>query len=142
MSSMPKKPPLKERGPSAMSRAIASIYLGGAVFSAIVTVVYYSVDHGLRDVHMTLLFIPNLLAALIWYIMALCKYHPCDLAKYLFYMASPFHWVYLFMKGAYDMAKVTSNWLFTFLLVAALLYVASFVVEIIHRANEKKQGVH
>ena len=141
MSSTPKKP-IKERGPSAMSRAIASFYMGGAIFSAIVTVVYYSLDHGLRDIHMTLLFIPNLTAAIIWYIMALCHYHPCDLAKYLFYMASPFHWVYLFMKGAYDMAKVTSSWLFTFLLVAALLYVASFVVELIHRANEKKQDVH
>ena len=139
MSSTPRKRFTIPQEGKRFQRAIASFYLGGTLFSIVATVLYYTFDHGLRDIHMTFLFLPNLLATIIWYVLSLLGYRPCAASRYAFYMASPFHWVYLFLKGVYTMAKTESEWLFVFLIVAAALFVASFVIEIVHVIRRKRQ---
>ena len=122
-----------------IQRATASFYIGGTLFSGLVTILYYVFDHGLRDPHMTFLFLVPLLPALFWYILAWVKYLPCPAARYAFNLSSPFLWFYFLLMGIYTMAKTVSDWLFVYLIIGITGYCAAAIIELVYRVKTRKK---
>lgn len=115
------------------------IYLGVTLFSAFFTLMYYIFDHGLRDVNMTLLFLPGLIATLLFLLLALFHKDVSRLAIYTFNTGFPALWCYMALAGIYNMAKTESEWLFVFLILGAVLLTISLVSETIYLVKDKKQ---
>lgn len=118
------------------------IYLGVAAFSGIVTLFYYLFDHGLRDPHMTFLFVPGVIATLLFLILYLCKTPLCPYAKILFHGAFAFYWVYQLLRGIYAMAKAESTWLWVYLPIAGALLLAALIFECSYliKAHKRKKS--
>ena len=120
-----------------MKYAIA--YFFASVFSGIVTMFYYIFDHGLRDIHMTLLFLPPLLASLLFLFNAWRKIELYEPAVNVFHAGFLFFWTYFLLGAIYTMAKTSSDWLFVFLIIAGVGIITSIVMQIIFIVK-KKQG--
>ncbi len=113
------------------------IYLGVTLFSILFTCVYYMNSHGLRDIHMTLLFLPTSVAMLVLVGYLLLKKEMNTYALYAFNMAFPAFWVYLALTGIYTMAKTSSNWTIVFLILGVVLLVAYAVLEVFFKLKKK-----
>lgn len=114
------------------------IYLGVTLFSILFTCVYYMNSHGLRDIHMTLLFLPTTLAMLVLVGYLLLKKEMNTYALYAFNMALPAFWVYLALTGIYTMAKTSSDWTIVFLILGVVLLVAYAVLEVFFKLKKKE----
>lgn len=114
------------------------IYLGVTLFSILFTCVYYMNSHGLRDIHMTLLFLPTTLAMLVLVGYLLLKKEMNTYALYAFNMAFPAFWVYLALTGIYTMAKTSSDWTIVFLILGVVLLVAYAVLEVFFKLKKKE----
>ena len=114
------------------------IYLGVTLFSILFTCVYYMNSHGLRDIHMTLLFLPTTLAMLVLVGYLLLKKEMNTYALYAFNMAFPAFWVYLALTGIYTMAKTSSDWTIVFLILGVVLFVAYAVLEVFFKLKKKE----
>ena len=114
------------------------IYLGVTLFSILFTCVYYMNSHGLRDIHMTLLFLPTTLAMLVLVGYLLLKKEMNTYALYAFNMAFPAFWVYLALTGIYTMAKTSSDWTIVFLILGVVLLVAYAVLEAFFKLKKKE----
>ncbi len=117
---------------------LLTIYLGVTLFSILFTCVYYMNSHGLRDIHMTLLFLPTTLAMLILVGYLLLKKQMNTYALYAFNMAFPAFWVYLALTGIYTMAKTSSDWTIVFLILGVVLLVAYAVLEVFFKLKKKE----
>ena len=114
------------------------VYLGVTLFSILFTCVYYMNSHGLRDIHMTLLFLPTTLAMLVLVGYLLLKKEMNTYALYAFNMAFPAFWVYLALTGIYTMAKTSSDWTIVFLILGVVLLVAYAVLEVFFKLKKKE----
>ena len=114
------------------------IYLGVTLFSILFTCVYYMNSHGLRDIHITLLFLPTTLAMLVLVGYLLLKKEMNTYALYAFNMAFPAFWVYLALTGIYTMAKTSSDWTIVFLILGVVLLVAYAVLEVFFKLKKKE----
>ena len=119
-------------------RTIAICYGAGTLFSVLVTSLYYTFDHGLRDIHMTLLFLIPLIPGIVWLILSLVHYLPSAAARYAFNIASPLLWIYFLLMGIYTMAKTTSDWLILYLILAIIGYAVALIIEIIFHIKTRK----
>jgi uncharacterized membrane protein len=95
-------------------------------------------SHGLRDIHMTLLFLPTTLAMLVLVGYLLLKKEMNTYALYAFNMAFPAFWVYLALTGIYTMAKTSSDWTIVFLILGVVLLVAYAVLEVFFKLKKKE----
>ena len=96
------------------------VYVGVTFFSVLVTVLYYAFDHGLRDGHMTLLFLPPLIMAILQLVLAGSLLPVDRKAMYSINIAFAFFWFYMLLSGIYTMAKVVSDWLWVYLLLSGI----------------------
>lgn len=117
---------------------LLAIYLGVTLFSILFTCVYYMNSHGLRDIHMTLLFLPTTVAMLVLVGYLLLKKEMNTYALYAFNMAFPAFWVYLALTGIYTMAKTSSDWTIVFLILGVVLLVAYAVLEVFFKLKKKE----
>ena len=120
----------------------AVAYLLASVFSGIVTMFYYIFDHGLRDIHMTLLFLPPLLAALLFLFYAWRKIELYEPAANVFHGAFLFLWSYFLLGSIYRMAKTSSDWLFVYLIIFGIGLTASITLQIMYLVKKKKIEKH
>src|SRR5574344_2699494 len=112
------------------------IYIGILLFSILFTSVYYLNSHGLRDLHMTLLFLPSLVSIFFLLIFAYFAKTPKGIVIYSFNIGFGLLWCYLCLTGIYNMAKSNSNWLWLFLLFSIfsfILSVALYLVDLTKR---------
>ena len=112
----------------------------GAVtlFSGLVTFFYYMFDHGLRDNHMTFLFVPGLAMLALLFLIAMLKLTIEPNAFLVANFAFALLWVYQLLMGIYTMAKTSSPWLWVFLLLSCLAWAAALVLEILALIKAKR----
>ena len=121
-----------------MKYAVA--YFFASVFSGIVTIFYYIFDHGLRDIHMTLLFLPPLLASLWFLFTAWRKFELYEPAVNVFHGAFLFLWAYFLLGAIYTMAKTSSDWLFVYLIIFAVGFIVSILLQIAFLLRKRSKG--
>ncbi len=125
--------------PRKYSFLVAAIYLGIASFSGIYTVIYYQFSHEIKDIHLTLLFLPGVLSALLFLFLGIGKAALKEMSELLFHFGFASVWAYLLLQGIYTIAKTESSWLFVFLILASVLLGLSLLLTLISKAKEKQQ---
>ncbi len=113
-------------------------YVCGAMFSLLVMGIYYVFSHGLRDIHMTLLFLPGVSAALFFLFLSLCKIKVGASARYAFHFGYAGVWVYLLLKGIYTMAKTGSDWLYVFWIYAIVCFGVAIAFYFLDKKGENQ----
>ena len=127
MSSLDKQSlPLLDKKHSSTRVMIAYLIVTG--FSGLVTVMYYIFDHGLRDEHMTFLFVPSLVMAIIFFFLAWKRIAINKNALVIMHFSFALLWFYQLLMGIYTMAKTASAWLWVFLLLSGLGWAATIVL--------------
>lgn len=115
------------------------IYLGVTAFSVLFTIIYYMNSYGMTDNHLTYLFVPSLITALIFLLFFIFKYSLCDEARYIWNMAFPFIYVYIMLNGIYTIAKTSSDWLFIFVILFSIGVAISLIVEVVSKIKGRKK---
>lgn len=116
------------------------VFFGITLFSGLVTFLYYRFDYGMRDIHMTLLFLPGAIATLLFFLLTLLRFSFRGWSLYLFAMGFPFIWFYLLLMGIYSIAKTSSEWLFVYLVIGGLLMGASLIYTIVKLIKKRLGG--
>lgn len=113
-------------------------YAAVSVFSGVVTFFYYMFDHGLRDNHMTFLFVPGLVMVTLFFVLAMTGVIVDGKAMIVTHFAFALLWFYLLLSGIYTMAKTGSSWLWVYLLLSGLLWAVALALEIVSLVKAKK----
>lgn len=116
------------------------VYLGVLAFSVLFILVYYYNSHNLRDIHMTLLFVPSLFALALFGVSALAKFYIGTLSCILFNIGFAWIWAWLCLSGVYNMAETSSNWLFLFYVFAIIFFVISMIALAFTALKKKKEA--
>jgi len=119
---------------------MAIIYGGVLLFSLLFTGVYYLNSHGLQDWHMTFLFVPSLIAIVVFILLFAFKKSLGGWSVSFFNIGFGWLWCYLCLSGIYAMAKVVNEWLWVFILFASLFFFASIVLATFHLWKRKTTG--